>query len=288
MSYEAMNKEIQGICRNLLENKLVDVILAYKGGGIDNSQIPYFIKNKDDVEELEWGNRCYQHLAPYLLEKKSRVGIVAKPCDVRAIIQYINEGQLNREDVYIIGVDCLGIVDALGNHRPGCGECTVRIPPIFDEHVEDTRVKDLKLNGKNLSGEDLEINLDRFKKEIDKCILCYSCRQACYGCYCKTCFIEKDVPDWQPRANGESPDTGTKMTFHLGRAMHLAGRCIDCGSCEAACASGVDIRYLIKEVTNFVKDIYDYETGMEIGEKPAMLTYTFEDREVGFLGGEKA
>ncbi len=286
MSFEAINKEIRDICKDILENKTVDVVLAYKGGGIDNSQIPYFAKNKDDAEKIEWGNRCYQHLASYLHGRKDKVGIVAKPCDVRAIIQYINEAQINRENVYIIGVDCLGMVDALGNYRPGCADCSIRIPPIYDVHVEDKRVNDIKMNDKDSVGEDLEKNLDRFKKEIDKCILCYSCRQACYGCYCKTCFIERDIPDWQSRNEKEAPDTGTKMMFHLGRTMHLAGRCIECGACEAACASGVNVRYLIKEVTNFMKDMYDYDAGAELDKRPAMLTYALEDREVGFLGGE--
>ena len=120
----------------------------------------------------------------------------------------------------------------------------------------------------------------RFRGEIDKCILCFSCRQACYGCYCKSCFIERNMPDWQPA----EIDAGTKMAFHLGRAMHLAGRCVECGACEAACASGVDVRYIISEVTGFIEELYGFKTGMEIGAAQAMVSYGMDDREVGFLG----
>ena len=94
--------------------------------------------------------------------------------------------------------------------------------------------------------------------------------------------MDRGVPDWQPT----NPDMGAKMTYHLGRAMHLAGRCVECGACENTCASGVDVRYLIREVTGFVKELYDYDAGLDMEKTPAMLTYQPDDREVGFLGGE--
>ena len=73
------------------------------------------------------------------------------------------------------------------------------------------------------------------------------------------------------------------MLYHLGRAMHLTGRCVECGACENACASGVDIRYLIKATTDFVEELYDYKTGMDLQTEAAMLTYKTDDCEVGFL-----
>jgi len=112
--------------------------------------------------------------------------------------------------------------------------------------------------------------------------LCFACRQACCGCYCKTCFIERDQTDWQPAGI----DAGTKMTYHMGHAMHLAGRCVECGACEASCQSGVNLRYIIKEVTKFVEEQYAYSAGMDVNQKPALLTNKFDDREVGFLGGD--
>jgi len=125
-------------------------------------------------------------------------------------------------------------------------------------------------------------NLERFQKEMQKCILCFSCRQSCYGCYCPTCFMERNMTNWQPA----DPDVGAKMVYHLGRAMHLAGRCIECGSCERACASGVNVRYIIKEATDFIKSEYGYESGLDTETKPVMTEYKADDREIGFLGGD--
>jgi len=94
--------------------------------------------------------------------------------------------------------------------------------------------------------------------------------------------MDRGSPGWQPTV----PGRGDKMLYHAGRTMHLAGRCVECGACENACASGVDIRYLIREVTNFVGELYDYRAGMDPDAQPAMLSYAAGDREVGFLGGD--
>lgn len=281
MSFEKQTREIRACCKELLERDEVDVILGYTAGGLDGLLIPYFARTPEEAERVEWGDRCYQHLAGYLHGRGDRVGIVAKPCDVRAIIQLVIEQQVHRDRVHIIGVDCGGMVDAEGNPRPGCAECRVHTPPLCDTHVTDERIVQIEAGGGVETGDDLACNLEKFQNEIDKCILCYSCRQACYGCYCATCFMQRDLPDWQPA----EIDTGSKMTYHLGRAMHLAGRCVECGSCEAACASGVNIRYIIWELTDFIEETYDYRTGMDPEATPCMVTYAPNDREIGFLGG---
>ena len=297
MGFEKQTEEIRAICRRLFSEGRVDAIFAHKGGGVDGTLIPFVAKGEADVEKIAWGDRVRQNLAPYLHGRTDRVGIVAMPCDARAVAQYINESQLARENVYIIGVDCPGMVDEDGGDRPGCAGCTVRVAPVCDERVAgDTAgtasgsaaappragaaIAGAAKQSASGAGAPPAEKFARFRAEIDKCILCYSCRQACYACYCKTCFIERDMPDWQPA----ELDAGTKMAFHLGRAMHLAGRCVECGACEAACASGVNVRYLIQDVTDFVEDMYGFRTGMDLGTAQAMVVYGLDDREPGFLG----
>jgi len=94
--------------------------------------------------------------------------------------------------------------------------------------------------------------------------------------------MERGEPDWSTA----SPDIGAKMLYHLGRATHLSGRCVECGACENACASGVNIRYLIKAVTDFIEKTYDYRTGLDLDNEPVMLTYKANDPETGFLGSK--
>jgi len=283
MTFEKQTKEIRACCRALLEQDKADVILGYTMGGLEGLSVPFFARNPEDTDKLTWGNRCWQNLAAYLHGRKDRIGIVAKPCDARGIIQYIIERQIIREQVYIIGVDCGGMIDAEGNPRPGCNACRVRIPPLFDTRVIDDRISQIKENAKTQTQ---VYTPERFQHEIDKCILCYACRQVCYGCYCQTCFIERGNPDWLPA----EIDSGTKKTFHLGRAMHLAGRCVECGGCEAACASGVSLRYIIKALTGFVEKNYSFQAGMDLSIQSPMVSYEDNDKEIGFLafsGGDE-
>jgi len=300
MIYENQTKEIRTHANRLLEHGTVDVVIGYTSGE-NGLQIPYFARTPEDVSKIEWGNNAKQNLAAYLLHREERVGIVAKPCDSRAIVQLIAEGQLNRDRIFIIGVDCGGMIDESGHPRPGCAECRVHVPPLFDVHVANENITqcDASISSEHISqdnapssdklksqdcaadaiSEDNNFSLERFRNEIDKCILCYACRQTCYGCYCQTCFVERGAPNWLPA----KIESGAKMTFHLGRAMHLAGRCVECGGCEAACASDVNLRYIIKEIMGFVEDTYGYQAGMDLEVTPPLVAYKSDDKEIGFL-----
>jgi formate dehydrogenase subunit beta len=284
MSFEKQRSEIVAICKNLLDEGKVNVILGFTEGQVEGTSSPLFMRTKEDVDNLKWDSSCTTTLAKYLLEKKEGVAIIAKPCDARAIVMYMAENQISRDNVYIIGVECEGMADEKGVPHSWCQECTLRTPPLYDVIVKNDNVK--TATNADIAAEDGKFNyeekLARFQHEMSKCILCYSCRQACYGCYCETCFIDRNTPNWLPN----EVDAGTKMVFHLGRAMHLAGRCIGCGACQRACPSGVNIRYLVKELADFCKELYGYEPGVKPGETPAMTTYDFNDKEVGFLGGE--
>ncbi|NSW89806.1 MAG: hypothetical protein HPY74_03820 [Firmicutes bacterium] len=297
-------KQLTDVCKRLLSEEKVGLILAYTDGDLENSAIPFFVRKPDEIDKLKWDDYCNPNLAKYLLEKQGKVGIVAKPCDARAIVMYIVENQVARDNIYIIGMECKGMKKHDGSLSPGCDECTVHIPPLFDILIKSNgEVAEQKYNakpdseivpytgaaedngayGEAESGDIQKEKLEKFRNELKKCILCFSCRQACYGCYCPVCFIERSMPNWLPT----DLETGAKMVFHLGRAMHLAGRCVECGACEKACPSGVKIRYLIKEITDFCRNVYGYRAGMDPGETPALAAFNKDDREIGFLGGEK-
>ena len=42
--------------------------------------------------------------------------------------------------------------------------------------------------------------------------------------------------------------------FHLVRAVHMAGRCIDCGLCEDACPVDIPLRLLYRKVNQVVSE----------------------------------
>ena len=281
MSFANQTTQLIEAAGKLLNEGTVSTIIGFREGGIEGMSIPCILSDPQQVDQLVWNNRCVPNIASYLLGREGKTAIVAKPCDTRAVVNLILENQIQRDNIYLIGMSCPGMVNEEGNMLPACKECRVNTPPLYDLWIENPEV-----TPKEKTAGPAEANLDeslaRFQAEMDKCILCYACRQACYGCYCQTCFMDRGMPDWQ----AAKPDRGMKMLYHLGRAMHLSGRCVECGACENACASGVDVRYLIREVTHFIDDLYGYQTGLDLETESVMLTYKEDDREIGFLGGD--
>jgi formate dehydrogenase subunit beta len=147
------------------------------------------------------------------------------------------------------------------------------MPVIYDYLIDGDFEKEVK------EPEEESYTYERLTKELEKCILCYSCRQACYGCYCKTCFADRTEPKWMPN----DVDMSSKLMFHLGRISHLAGRCVECGACERACPSDVNIRYIIREASKYCDEMYGYRAGLKEDEEPALVKFDKDDEERGFL-----
>ena len=87
---------------------------------------PVFIQRPEDVDQLVWNDRCHANLTVYLkrpeIRALGRPAIVVKGCDQRALVVLEKESQLDRSQVYVIGMAC----DGMG--RPKCETCDVHEP----------------------------------------------------------------------------------------------------------------------------------------------------------------
>lgn len=275
MSFESQEKSLRELCESLLRDGKVKSVAGFGPRSAETGlSPPIFVSAAEHANRLSWNSRCVPSIAGYLIGREGPVAIAAKPCDARAVASLAAERQLKREDVFIIGMECAGMTDGDGSPLPACAGCETRRAPLRDAEI--TGAPEISLAPADGAADDF--SPERFRREIDKCILCFSCRQACYGCYCETCFMDRGVPNWQPA----KPDVGAKMMYHLGRAMHLAGRCVECGACENVCASGVDVRYLISAVTGFVEEEYGFRAGMDDRTPSALLAFRPDDPETGF------
>ena len=276
--------EIQNVARELLASGEVSCVIGYELGPRNRTR-PAFVYNNDDVNRLVWNQICTHNLTTYLKQKLSidsgaqsgdlpRVAIVVKPCDSRSINVLLAENRFKREQIHIIGVSCEGIQEgagygkANGQHQKRCLSCGDRVPIIYDILVGDSPIVE-GVQPANLAIERLEAmstaqRMEFWLSQFDRCIRCYACRQACSICDCPTCLYESDDSLWV----GMNIEINEKRTFHLGRAYHMAGRCVGCDECERVCPVNIPISLLNHKLSEEIKDAFDFEAGLSITPSP--------------------
>jgi ferredoxin len=280
---ESIETTIQVRAKDLLEQEEVRCVMGYERSPRGDVR-PAFIYQAEDAERLVWNQECSQNLMVYLHDRKRplrkgeeppRVAIVAKPCDVRALNVLLHEEQVARERVFVIGIACPGMWEngAGSELQARCRRCKERVPVLYDTLVgEPPEVKDVEEDWADLAELEAmtaEERLAFWVKEFQRCLRCYACRQACPGCYCYECVAEQVDPTWV----GIAIDLPEVFFYHVMRAYHLAGRCVECDACERACPVGIPLSLLNRKIAKEVTDLFDYQTGGDPETRPPLATF---------------
>jgi len=279
--------QIGNQARDLLESGTVKGVIGYERASDGLTARPFFAYEPAAVERLIFDETCSYNLVKYLLDKKDeKMAVVVKPCDSRTINLLLNEEQIKRDMVFIIGVTCPGVVETSWNHKgqtlqARCQTCQLSKPLVYDflaEHEPVERLEgELYLDIQEMETRPVTVRRAFWLEQFERCIRCYACRQVCPGCYCPECFAEQLDPLWMgiriaPKEN---------ELWQTIRTFHLAGRCVGCNECERVCPVDIPLSLLNRKLEKEVKELFAFQAGLNPEELPPFATFKKEEK-LGF------
>lgn len=202
------------------------------------------------------------------------IGVVARPVEMMSLNVLLQEGQFAPSDVRVFGIEEDGRF--IGEMDAEQAATLVR-----------ERAKALPANRPaGFSPEILE-SLDRmaewpaekrwefWTKQFERCVKCYACRQSCPTCYCPSCIVEKNQPQWIPTA----ADGAGNLAWHVVRAFHMEGRCVGCRACETACPEGIPLTLLYAAAAKSNLEEFAFRPGIDAAAKPLQSDFKPGDSE---------
>lgn len=261
--------------RALLADGTVQYIIGWEATRSENKTRPAFIRRAEDADRLVWNPYCVNSTAKYLLDDrwpKGKIGICARGCDSRAINRLLVDGQIARENLYIIGLPCDG------KENPACERCTHKNPLVYDEligeMVKEAENVDRFARVKEMEAMPIAERRAMWENEFTKCIRCYACRNVCPACNCRECYADQYRTGWQ----GKQMNAVENRVYGLTRAFHVGDRCIECGECERVCPMNLPIMLQTSKLLKECESLFgEYECGLSADEVPALGAYTLQD-----------
>jgi formate dehydrogenase (coenzyme F420) beta subunit len=275
-------KQIQDIAAKLFAEGKIDVFVGYRVNGFDDNQVPVLIKDPQDVSKLVFTNKSVFNLVNYLKSdhtRRKRVGLVVKGCDSRSLNLMLTENQVKRENLYVVGICCEGVVDDAGQKMQNCVECVVPDAVVSDELLgtPSATVPKPYVTNKDIAALALKPLTERaayFEEVFENCIRCNACRHSCPLCYCAKCCIDQETATLYNGANTTSGAFHALMTWSL----HLAGRCVDCRNCEKACPSHLPLHLLHKQNESVIyENFQEHLAGVIPEDRGAFYKYSLKD-----------
>jgi ferredoxin len=231
---------------------------------------PHLFQEGDDLSLLVLSPAYPLALTVSLLHKRYRdvrLGIVARGCDARALVEMAKRMQIDPERLYLLGIACTA------EEAEAC-HCDEPVPDLtqwpqsvlIGEPVAGASPTPTVTEYESMS---LKERQTFWQQQFLKCIKCYGCRNICPECFCEACALED--PLWvEPGLLAPA-----FPMFHLIKAMHMTTRCVACRQCEQACPADIPLTVLYDLLRRDVGDLMSYVPGADLEATPPLsLTLT--------------
>jgi len=265
-------KKLQNKVAELFENGTINLMIGFKNA-LTNQPVPCFIENASQAELLIYTPDCKNNLAVYLhkpeVKQSKKIGIFGNIATLRSIIQLTSENQFWDIEKTILTIDANDELIVFANMEEVETYVQANFPDISEE--------DLKLLT-YLDSLTREERWNYWTEQFTACIKCYACRAVCPMCYCSQCTVECNQPQWIK----VSSKTSGNMEWHTIRAMHLAGRCVNCGECGRTCPAGIPIHLLTARMNQDLFKEFGTRPGFSTKGEYALNTFKVDDKE-GFI-----
>lgn len=260
--------ELRKRAKELLESGEVKVVIGFEQG-VGNKTRAVFVTNPDDVAKLIFDSRCVQNLAVYLhkheVKQLGKPAIVAPIPVMRAVIQLAAENQVKDENIVVLGITPESKLMEFANLD--------EVEAYLAQHAIEIDARDKELIAK-IDSMTSEERWAFWVEQLSPCFKCYACRAACPMCYCQRCTVEMNQPQW---IHAPSHQLGN-IEWHFMRAMHLAGRCVDCGACADACPLAIPFSLLTKKMfENIEENFGEHKPSRKCAH--VMSTFNPDDKE---------
>ena len=327
-----MQEQMISRAKALLQDGTVDRVLGWKIGEFKYDLTPAVFKSAEEIDsDFVYNTFSCANLSKYLIKETRKDGgkilIFVKPCDSYSLQQLIKEHRVNREKLYIIGIECFGKTDiekvkdrglnaicditeddtsitvetAYGEKEKimkyevmaeRCLSCKSKKIVIFDEIIGENGevVEDCNRFDMvaKLEAMTPDERFEFWQNELSRCIRCNACRNVCPACTCEKCVFDNDESGVAQKAAQTSFE---ESNFHIIRAFHVAGRCTDCGECTRVCPQHIPLHLLNRKFIKDANELYgEYQAGEDAESRYPLVDFTFDDCEPSVVyerGGDK-
>ena len=309
-SNNKMQQKLRHEAEALLEQDRVDRIIGFEPGSLKFTTTPLITRDKGDLDRLVINPFIVNNLAVFLPDLKGRIAIVSKGCDSRSIVSLIQDNQISRDDLVIIGIPCPGMielrkvekltgkdrdelddvarqgdtvivsVDGTASEFPisevlfdNCLGCEFPTPQDYDILLGEPAAPFAQGSASQARIEELKAMSPQQRWEFWRKEFRRCIR--CYACrnVCPSCFCHRCfVEESEPQWLMPVPRWQENLMFQVIRNIHLAGRCTDCGECERSCPVNIPLRSLTREMYDLVDELFHFKAGMD-KDAPALMTH---------------